>query len=95
MAGVVGAGWSGVGGGGGGVCNQEGPVCCATSYTICYLHCSVTRALCGGASHRVQDRSTMDSIASYFRHPIPEVSWNDEDEFISVLNKAGLTDQTV
>jgi hypothetical protein len=35
----------------------------------------------------------MQSIADYFQHPIPEVPWNNEDEFIAVLNKAGLTDQ--
>lgn len=42
-----------------------------------------------------QDQMAMQSIADYFQHPIPEVPWNNEDEFISVLNKAGLTDLTV
>lgn len=41
-----------------------------------------------------QDQAAMQSIANYFQHPIPEVPWNNEDEFISVLNKAGLSDQT-
>lgn len=40
------------------------------------------------------DQMAMQSIADYFQHPIPEVPWNNEDEFISVLNKAGLTDLT-
>lgn len=51
------------------------------------------RALCP-APH-AQDMGVVNAIASYFQHPIPEVPWNDEDAFISVLNKAGLTDQTV
>lgn len=42
----------------------------------------------------LQDQQAMQTIADYFQHPIPEVPWNNEDEFISVLNKAGLTDQT-
>lgn len=41
-----------------------------------------------------QDHAVITAIASYFQHPIPEVAWNNEDQFISVLNKAGLTDQT-
>jgi hypothetical protein len=41
-----------------------------------------------------QDHQVISAIASYFQHPIPEVAWNNEDQFISVLNKAGLTDQT-
>jgi hypothetical protein len=41
-----------------------------------------------------QDHQVITAIASYFQHPIPEVAWNNEDQFISVLNKAGLTDQT-
>eukprot|EP00882_Tetradesmus_deserticola_P008322 GHRQ01008774.1.p1 GENE.GHRQ01008774.1~~GHRQ01008774.1.p1 ORF type:complete len:492 (+),score=257.21 GHRQ01008774.1:272-1747(+) len=40
-----------------------------------------------------QDHQVISAIASYFQHPIPEVAWNNEDQFISVLNKAGLTDQ--
>ncbi len=35
----------------------------------------------------------MRSIAEYFRKDIPDVPWDDEDAFIGVLNKAGLTDQ--
>jgi hypothetical protein len=42
----------------------------------------------------LQDHQVITAIASYFQHPIPEVAWNNEDQFISVLNKAGLTDQT-
>eukprot|EP00775_Hariotina_reticulata_P011099 gene11099-11253_t len=42
-----------------------------------------------------QDQQIVQAIASYFQHPIPEVPWDDEDQFISVLNRAGLTDQTV
>lgn len=42
----------------------------------------------------LQDHAVITAIASYFQHPIPEVAWNNEDQFISVLNKAGLTDQT-
>jgi hypothetical protein len=41
-----------------------------------------------------QDRQVITSIARYFQHPIPEVPHDNEDQFISVLNKAGLTDQT-
>lgn len=42
----------------------------------------------------VQDQQVINSIARYFQHPIPEVPFDNEDQFISVLNKAGLTDQT-
>lgn len=42
----------------------------------------------------IQDRQVINAIATYFSHPIPEVPHDDEDAFISVLNKAGLTDQT-
>lgn len=35
----------------------------------------------------------VDQIAAYFKHDIPEVPYNDEDEFAAVLRKAGLADQ--
>ena len=40
----------------------------------------------------LQDQQAMQTIADYFQHPIPEVPWNNEDEFVNVLKKAGLTD---
>ena len=32
------------------------------------------------------------SIADYFQHPIPDVPYDNEDEFIAVLRKAGLAE---
>lgn len=58
-----------------------------------HMHChNHTAVLC--CVVLLQDQQAMQTIADYFQHPIPEVPWNNEDEFISVLNKAGLTDQT-
>lgn len=34
----------------------------------------------------------IDEIQAYFKHDIPEVALDDEDHFIAVLKKAGLTD---
>lgn len=34
----------------------------------------------------------VDQIAAYFQHNIPEVPYDDEDRFVEVLKKAGLTD---
>jgi hypothetical protein len=36
----------------------------------------------------------MQQIANYFNRVIPEVAHENEDDFITVLNQAGLTDQT-
>lgn len=36
----------------------------------------------------------MQTISDYFNRQIPEIAWNNEDEFVTVLNEAGLTDQT-
>lgn len=41
-----------------------------------------------------QDEQLMREVAEYFNRTIPEVTHSDEDGFIEVLNKAGLTDQT-
>lgn len=35
----------------------------------------------------------MEMISQYFERDIPEVPYNDEDHFLDVLRKAGLTDQ--
>jgi hypothetical protein len=40
----------------------------------------------------VQEKRILDSISEYFKHDIPEVPFNDEDEFLEVLKQAGLTD---
>ncbi len=40
----------------------------------------------------MQEKQILDSISEYFRHEIPEVPYNDEDEFLNVLKEAGLTD---
>uniref|UniRef100_A0A383VSD2 RNA helicase n=1 Tax=Tetradesmus obliquus TaxID=3088 RepID=A0A383VSD2_TETOB len=42
-----------------------------------------------------QDLHTITAITSYLQQPIPELVWNNEDQFTSALNSAGLTDQTV
>lgn len=34
----------------------------------------------------------LESISDYFKHEIPTVTFNDEDEFLEVLKEAGLTD---
>lgn len=39
----------------------------------------------------VQEASQVDQIATYFHKDIPEVLYNDEDAFLDVLQKAGLT----
>ncbi|CAL8468415.1 g7955 [Coccomyxa elongata] len=39
-----------------------------------------------------QEKRILDSISEYFKHDIPEVPFNDEDEFLEVLKQAGLTD---
>jgi ATP-dependent RNA helicase DDX19/DBP5 len=41
-----------------------------------------------------EDARVVDSIARYFARDIPDVPWDDEEAFIEVLRKAGLTDQT-
>jgi ATP-dependent RNA helicase DDX19/DBP5 len=38
------------------------------------------------------EKRVMDEIEAYFRHDIPEVPYDDEDKFLDVLKKAGLTD---
>ncbi len=38
-----------------------------------------------------QERSQLNQIADYFHKDIPEVPYNDEDAFLEVLKKAGLT----
>ena len=40
----------------------------------------------------LQEKQILDSISEYFKHEIPEVPYNDEDEFMNVLKEAGLTD---
>jgi hypothetical protein len=40
----------------------------------------------------VQERSVVDQIQAYFKHDIPEVPYDDEDAFVEVLKKAGLTE---
>lgn len=42
--------------------------------------------------HVLQEKRILDSISEYFKHDIPEVPFNDEDEFLEVLKQAGLTD---
>ncbi|KAI7839653.1 hypothetical protein COHA_006462 [Chlorella ohadii] len=37
------------------------------------------------------ERRVVDEIQAYFKHDIPEVPYDDEDQFVSVLKKAGLT----
>lgn len=39
----------------------------------------------------VQEVSQVDQIATYFHKDIPEVPYNNEDAFLDVLQKAGLT----
>ena len=34
----------------------------------------------------------LDAIQQYFQHDIPEVTYDDEDAFVDVLQQAGLTD---
>lgn len=46
-----------------------------------------THRTCG-----LQEKQILDSISEYFKHEIPEVPYNDEDEFLNVLKEAGLTD---
>eukprot|EP00879_Flechtneria_rotunda_P027247 GHRR01029168.1.p1 GENE.GHRR01029168.1~~GHRR01029168.1.p1 ORF type:complete len:104 (-),score=17.06 GHRR01029168.1:5-316(-) len=74
-----------------GACDQLAPV----------LHVLKVRKLFGETAYTrcsllfvLQDHQVISAIASYFQRTIPEVAWNNEDQFISVLNKAGLTDQT-
>lgn len=38
------------------------------------------------------ERRVIDEIATYFKHDIPEVPYDDEERFVDVLRKAGLTD---
>ena len=38
------------------------------------------------------EQGIIDEIEAYFAHAIPEVPYDDEDQFIEVLKKAGLTD---
>jgi ATP-dependent RNA helicase DDX19/DBP5 len=38
------------------------------------------------------EQRCVDEIAAYFKHDIPEVPFDDEDAFVGVLKKAGLTD---
>ncbi|GAB4815736.1 hypothetical protein N2152v2_002782 [Parachlorella kessleri] len=38
------------------------------------------------------EKKVIDEIEAYFKHDIPEVALEDEDRFIAVLKKAGLTD---
>lgn len=38
------------------------------------------------------EQRILDQISAYFKHDIPEVPFNDEDKFVEVLKKAGLTD---
>jgi len=40
------------------------------------------------------DSKIMQTVSDYFRRQIPEIAFNNEDEFIRVLNEAGLTDTT-
>ena len=49
-------------------------------------------ALLAAPSHHVQERSVVDQIQAYFKHDIPEVPYDDEDAFVEVLKKAGLTE---
>lgn len=37
------------------------------------------------------ERRVIDEISAYFKHDIPEVPFDDEDRFVDVLRKAGLT----
>ncbi|GMH44717.1 hypothetical protein BSKO_12669 [Bryopsis sp. KO-2023] len=39
-----------------------------------------------------REGALVDEISTYFKHEIPEVQYDDEDMFIDVLKKAGLTD---
>ena len=39
----------------------------------------------------MQERAQLNLIADYFHKDIPEVPYNDEDAFLEVLQKAGLT----
>jgi len=40
------------------------------------------------------DAGVVDAISRYFARDIPDVPWDDEEAFIGVLRKAGLTDQS-
>ena len=40
----------------------------------------------------LQEQLVVDEIQGYFRHEIPAVAHDDEDAFVAVLRKAGLTD---
>lgn len=70
-------------------------VCTASISGVAHTRCDRPTACHAVPCCDSQDQMAMQSIADYFQHPIPEVPWNNEDEFISVLNKAGLTDLTV
>jgi hypothetical protein len=39
-----------------------------------------------------QEKAVLDAIQDYFQVDIPEVPYDDEDAFLEVLKKAGLTD---
>ncbi|KAL6777779.1 hypothetical protein ACKKBG_A15620 [Auxenochlorella protothecoides x Auxenochlorella symbiontica] len=39
------------------------------------------------------ERRVIDEIEAYFKHPIPEVPYDNEEEFVNVLRRAGLTEQ--
>jgi hypothetical protein len=40
----------------------------------------------------LQEIRVVNEIATYFNTDIPEVPYDDEDKFVEVLKKAGLTD---
>ena len=59
-------------------------LCCQSTYNS--LQCQRALECC------VQERLVLDAIQQYFQHEVPEVTYDDEDAFVDVLQKAGLTD---
>ena len=59
------------------------------------IHSAKEQSECRSSSdsdHCVQERLVLDAIQQYFQHEVPEVSYDDEDAFVDVLQQAGLTD---
>lgn len=56
-------------------------------------HAHQSRHLNSTITHSDQERRVIDEIEAYFKHPIPEVPYDNEEEFVNVLRRAGLTEQ--
>ena len=62
-------------------------------WPCCHLWFGTLHTLRVGSGHAVaQERLVLDAIQQYFQHEIPEVTFDDEDAFVDVLQQAGLTD---